>query len=88
MLVFSTSSFNRDISKLKDGRITLQLHRIIQKMQEVDNISELGGVKKLAGSNNAYRIRIADYRLGFRVNNNQIELVIFANRKDVYKYFP
>ena len=45
------------------------------------------GVKKLSGIQNFYRIRIADYRVIYSINNNilTIEIVRIAHRKDVYR---
>lgn len=88
MLVVSTPSFNKDISKLKDGALATRIEHLIQKMQAVNNISELSGIKKLSGATDAFRIRVADYRLGFTVAGNTIKLVIFAHRKEIYRYFP
>ncbi len=88
MLVVATPSFNKDISKLKDGAIAARLEKIILRMQQVESVSELSSVKKLSGATNAYRIRIADYRLGFTVAENTIKLVILAHRREIYRYFP
>jgi mRNA interferase RelE/StbE len=45
------------------------------------------GCKKLVGSKNTYRIRVADYRIIYDVNDDIIEILIIKieHRKDVYK---
>lgn len=88
MLVVATPSFNKDISKLKDRAVAARIEKVILKMQQVDNVSELSSVKKMSGASNAYRIRIADYRLGFTVVDSTIALVILAHRREIYRYFP
>lgn len=88
MLVLSTPSFNKDISRIKDSKLAARITQVIQRMQLAGNISDLGGVKKLSGASNAYRVRIAEYRLGFTLSSNIIHLVIFAHRKEIYRYFP
>lgn len=88
MVVYTTNSFNKDISKIRDKKITSKIEQAIRKMESVDAVSELPGIKKLSGHSHAYRIRIGDYRLGFFLVDNSIRLTIFANRKDIYKYFP
>jgi mRNA interferase RelE/StbE len=70
MLVLSTPSFNKDVSKIKDGKLAARVERIIGKMQSAGNISEIGGVEKLSGSSDSYRIRIADYRVGFTLTDS------------------
>ena len=88
MLVFTTTSFNKDISKIKDKKVTTKIEHLIGKMESAKAVSELPGIKKLAGHHTAYRIRIGDYRLGFFLVDNSIRLTIFAHRKDIYKHFP
>lgn len=88
MVVVSTPSFNKDISKIKEPKVTARIEQVIRKMQDAANIAEISGVKKLSGSSDSFRIRIADYRLGFTLHGNTIKLVIFAHRKDIYRYFP
>ena len=88
MVVYTTNSFNKDISKIKDKKIASKIEQTIGKMETVNAVSELPEIKKLSGHSHAYRIRIGDYRLGFFLIDNSIRLTIFANRKDIYKYFP
>lgn len=88
MIVFTTNAFNKDISKIRDKKMALKIEQVIKKVEIVDSVSEIPGIKKLSGHNNAYRIRIGNYRLGFFLIDNTIRLSIFADRKDIYKYFP
>ena len=80
-------SFAKDAIKLP-ASIQIQLANLIEKMAAVNKLSELFSCKKLAGSKNAYRIRLGGYRAGFFFENQTIELVRILNRKDIYKYFP
>ena len=45
------------------------------------------GCIKLAGSNNYYRIRVADYRIIYSIEDNilYIEVIKVAHRKESYK---
>ncbi len=65
MLVQSTASFNKDIAGVRDKKVALRIQKCINMMQSANNVSEISSVKKLSGSANAYRVRIADDRLGF-----------------------
>ncbi len=80
MVVLSSPSFHKDISKIKDRKIAGLIEQVIAKMLAAENLSEIGGVTKLSASSNAYRIRFGDYLLGFKLSGNTIELVIFAHR--------
>jgi mRNA interferase RelE/StbE len=35
-----------------------------------------------------YRIRLGDYRVGLKIENNTVCFVRFLHRKDIYRYFP
>lgn len=88
MIVVATKSFSKDISKIRDKKLAHKIDEAIQKLEQANSLSEIQQLKKMAGSPNAYRIRIGDYRLGFYFINDTIQLTVFANRKEVYKYFP
>lgn len=65
-----------------------QLLEVISEVENSKNLSEIEHVKKLRGVENYYRIRIGDYRLGLKVENNIVIFVRFLDRKDIYRYFP
>lgn len=88
MLVTVKKSFNKDIEKIKDKKLALKIQEILDSLQNVETIIAFSNTKKIKGSANAYRIRIGDYRLGFFLNENKVELTVFAHRKDMYKFFP
>jgi mRNA interferase RelE/StbE len=45
------------------------------------------GVKKLAGDENAWRIRIGDYRVLYEIHDEKVLVVIFraAHRREAYR---
>jgi len=88
MLVTVKKSFNKDIEKLKDKKLATKLKEVIEALQKIQTLADFPNTKKIKGSANAYRIRIGDFRLGFFVTDNAIELTIFVHRKDIYKIFP
>ena len=88
MQVIVKESFNKDIEKLKDKKLAAKLKEVIGSLQNIQTITALPNTKKIKGSINAYRIRIGDFRLGFFLNENTIELTVFVHRKDIYKIFP
>jgi mRNA interferase RelE/StbE len=44
-----------------------------------------GDVKKLAGAENKYRLRVGNYRVLFRLVRNQIQVYAVKDRKEVYE---
>jgi mRNA interferase RelE/StbE len=61
---------------------------IIERIEHAENISSISKLKKLKTTKSDYRIRIGDYRIGLRLEDDTIIFAAFAHRKDFYKYFP
>ncbi len=45
-------------------------------------------VKQMAGWKRYYRVRVGDYRIGFRVDEGAVVFLRVLHRKDMYKHFP
>ena len=88
MQVFYEKSFLKDIKKINDKNIANKLKKILKKFEEEENLTTFLNVKKLKGFDNFYRIKIGNYRLGFKYENESIEVIRFLHRKDIYKLFP
>ena len=45
-------------------------------------------VEKLRGFKEYYRIKIGEYRIGFKQESGKIIFIRVLNRKDIYRHFP
>lgn len=88
MIVKTDKSFDKDLNKIVDKVLLNKVADIMEKMLETDSINNLSDIKKLVGYNGYYRIRIGDYRVGFRLQKETIILERCLHRKDIYNYFP
>lgn len=86
MILLIDRSFEKDAKKLPVD-VQLRLKDIINLIQRSSNFSELNA-EKLAGSKDAYRIRLGNYRIGIYKEDNIIILSRVLNRKEIYRYFP
>jgi mRNA interferase RelE/StbE len=61
--------------------------RIVKAIDALAEDPRPDGVKKLQGTDDHYRIRIADYRVIYSIEDQHliVEVVKVAHRKDVYK---
>ena len=57
-------------------------------MPEVNSLSDVVGIKALKNAQNKYRIRVGDYRIGIKVENDIVEVMRVKHRKEFYRYFP
>lgn len=81
-------SFERDLKKIKNPPLLKQIKKLIFKIESCSALTEIPNVKKLAGGNNFYRIRLGDYRVGLYVGKSVVEFVRVLHRKEIYRYFP
>ena len=88
MKVEYLKQFSKDLLKVKDESLKGDLFSIIIVLKNAETLNELSNVKKLKGYQNAYRIRIGKFRLGFYFDGEVIELARFVKREDIYKLFP
>lgn len=77
-----TSAALKELNKL-DRPLRL---RILATVALLEENPRPDGVKKLAGDNNAWRIRIGDYRVLYEIHDGKLLVVIFraAHRRGVY----
>lgn len=80
--------FSKDLDKISSKSVKNQIKGLIVTFESAENIQSISNTKKLKGHRNAYRIRLGDYRLGFFLENNEIQFARILHRKDIYKIFP
>ena len=54
----------------------------------VKSLQDVPNVKSLVGTQNRYRIRIGDYRIGIEINGDNLEVLRVLHRREFYRYFP
>jgi len=81
-------SFERDLKRIKDKKIKAEIKVIIKKVKNASTLSEIKNLSRIKGTNNYYRIRIRDYRIGLKIEQKTVTFVRVLHRRDIYKYFP
>jgi mRNA interferase RelE/StbE len=81
-------SFLKDLQKLTNQKLKSNILQTILQVEEAGSIAEIRSLKKLAGFEAYYRIRVNDYRIGLKIENDTVFFVVFEHRKDIYKTFP
>jgi len=82
------SSFARDLRRVRDLKLQARIADAIRRFEDIESLLEIDGLKKLKDEQDAYRLRIGEYRLGFLLRDGVVVLVRFLDRKDIYRYFP
>jgi len=87
MRVEIKSSFLRDLKKLNKNEQSKALN-LIDICENSTSINEIENIKKISGFTNFYRIRLGNYRVGLKIENEIITFVRYLHQKDIYKFFP
>jgi mRNA interferase RelE/StbE len=82
------SRFYKDIDKISQATVKTAISAVIKQIEDSKQLSEIKNIKKLKGHSIAYRIRIGDYRIGIFYENDIVEFIRIAHRKDIYDIFP
>ena len=63
------------------------IQRVIQVIESLSVEPRPNGVRKLTGTQDVYRVRVSDYRVVYRIENNTliVEVIKVAHRKEVYR---
>jgi len=88
MKVLYDKRFYEDIKVLKDLELKRRLEKLINKIEVANSLNDIPNLIKIKGSQNAFRVRLGDYRLGIFTDKSQVKLIRFLHRKEIYKYFP
>ena len=81
-------SFSRNLRKIKDEALRERVMAVIAEIDAAKTLGDISNMEKLKGHSHAYRIRVGDYRIACYCKADQIELIHFLHRKDIYKKFP
>ena len=88
MEIIYLNSFYRDLKKLNSDLIKDDVRDLLQLIKTSSTLLEMPNVKKMEGTKNYYRIKLHEYRIGIKWQDNKVTIYRFLHRKDIYKYFP
>lgn len=88
MEVEFTSSFTRDLRRLRNAGLRARVERIIEEMERAPEIAAVAGVARLKGVGQHYRIRVGEYRIGLSMEGDTAVVTRFLHRRDIYRHFP
>ncbi|MBY0527882.1 MAG: type II toxin-antitoxin system RelE/ParE family toxin [Gemmataceae bacterium] len=81
-------SFARDLKKIKDKNLLERVQLVIEEIEAADDLKGVSNLKKMTGTDNFYRIRIGEHRIGISVEDDEVEFVRCLPRRDLYRFFP
>ena len=80
--------FLKDLASVTSkSRLTIE-NLVFNELNTAEQITESEKLFKLKGFKSYYRIRIGEYRIGIKIENDIISFERVLHRKEIYKYFP
>ena len=61
---------------------------VVEDLQQAEKPQAIKKLKKLKGSKDYFRIKLGDYRIGLKFENDTVSFVRFLHRREIYRFFP
>lgn len=81
-------SFLKDVNHIREKGVKKKVAAVIAEVKAASSLSAIRNVKKMEGSENYYRVRIGNYRIGIKAQDKILVFLRCLHRKDIYRYFP
>ncbi|MFH7243420.1 MAG: type II toxin-antitoxin system RelE/ParE family toxin [Spirulina sp.] len=82
-------SFIKDLKSLKSSPSYRRIKTLVfEDLPSYDHLEQIPNLKKLKEEDNAYRIRVGDYRIGFFFEDDAITFARVRHRREIYRVFP
>lgn len=89
MRIEYSERFLKDLKQLKNTEVYLAIKRFcFEELPQHDALLSVNNVKKIQGYKDYYRIRIGDYRIGIKSENDTLIIMRVMHRRDIYRLFP
>ncbi|HMB95877.1 MAG TPA: type II toxin-antitoxin system RelE/ParE family toxin [Tepidisphaeraceae bacterium] len=82
------ASFLKDVKKLRDAKIQRAVTQAILNVEEAKSTEQIRSLKRLSGHHEYYRIRIGDWRIGVKIERDQVTFIRCLHRREIYRFFP
>jgi mRNA interferase RelE/StbE len=88
MQIVYNRRFLKDLSSIA-SKARLKIENLISNdFSDPGKIEQSGKLEKLKGYQSHYKIRVGDYRIGIKIENEVISFERVLHRKEIYKFFP
>ena len=87
MEVVVTKEFRKQL-KFCPQNIRERTIKVIDNLEGAKSLQGIPNVKKIQGTKEYYRIRVGDYRIGFKYVSPSILIICILNRNVIYNQFP
>ncbi len=80
--------FLKDLAKIPSNERRSIEKFVFKEFPQVDLFSSVNKIKKLKGNKDCFKARFGDYRIGIRVNDDEVVFERVLHRKEIHRFFP
>jgi len=80
--------FEKDLESIVDPKLLTRLGSALEEVRKAKSLGAVHNLDKLSGKPSYYRIRVGDYRIGFKLAAGTAVFLRCLRRKDIYRHFP
>ena len=80
--------FLKDLNKISSSHVEGVKKIVFEDIPNATSLADIPNVVHISGTENFYRIRKGDYRIGFEVKESKILFYRVLHRKEIYRKFP
>ncbi len=81
-------SFLRDLKRVKEQRLREAIQNAIEQVEAARDPQKIGGLKKVSGTEDYFRIRVGDFRPGVFIHQDTVTFARCQHRRDFYRELP
>jgi len=81
-------SFERDLRRVRDRNLLERVEAVLVELEGSETLDSISNIKAMKGHPDYFRVRIGDFRLGFRRIDDGVRIIRFVSRGDIYRKFP
>ena len=81
-------SFERDLQRVRDQNLLDRVEAVLVELEGSEDLDSISNIKTMKGHPDYFRVRIGDFRLGFKRIDGGVRIIRFLSRGDIYRKFP
>lgn len=89
MRILFRKSLERDLERLRgQEQVLARLRQVIEQLEAAETLAEIANARRMQGWSSYYRVRIGDYRLGLKLEEDVVIVLRFLHRREIHRRFP
>jgi mRNA interferase RelE/StbE len=81
-------SFEHDLRRVRDQNLLDRVEAVLVELESSEVLDSIANIKPMKGHPDYFRVRIGDFRLGFKRIDRGVRIIRFLSRGDIYRKFP